>query len=112
MDVSDWQSKSYFQSLVKEPGAHLIVFAARWCGFCSRFLEQARSLKTSGKVKLVLIDADNPDESLWDEYSVKIVPTIFVFYNGQIIFRRDGKSMAGLSMSELQEAVSKAESAA
>jgi thioredoxin-like negative regulator of GroEL len=109
MDVSDWQSKSDFQKLISESGVRLIVFAARWCGFCSRFLAQARSLDAGGNMRLVLIDTDNPDESLWDEYSVKIVPTILVFNNGQIIFRRDGKSGAGLSMSELQEAISKAQ---
>jgi len=106
MNVTDWQTKSEFETEIKKTGIHLVVFAANWCGFCSRFIEQARSLKESSELKLNLIDTDDPDESLWDEFSVKIVPTVLVFENGQVIFRRDGKSGAGLKISELEEAIS------
>jgi thiol-disulfide isomerase/thioredoxin len=105
MNVTDWESKSDLGKIIETPGPHLIVFAAKWCGFCSRFLDQARALKSS--VGLTLIDADEPDESLWDDYSIKIVPTLVVFDNGQIVFRRDGKSGAGLKMSDLDEGISK-----
>lgn len=105
MEVSEWLGKPEFQKIVSEPGPHLIVFAAKWCGFCSRFLEQARSLESPQK--LSLIDADEPDESLWDEFSIKIVPTLMVFNKGQIIFRRDGKSFAGLRMSDLEDGIAK-----
>lgn len=112
MNVTEWQTKSEFESEIKRPGIQLIVFAAKWCGFCSRFIEQARSLGENGGLKLNLVDTDDPDESLWDEYSVKIVPTLFVFENGQVIFRRDGKSGAGLRINELEEAISMIKSAA
>jgi len=104
LNVTDWKTKSYLQELLGKPGSHLVVFAAHWCGFCSSFVRQAKS--HDGNTELSLIDADDSDESLWDDYSIKIVPTIIVFENGEPVFRRDGKSMAGLSMGDLDQAVS------
>lgn len=108
MEVTDWQTKSQFEEITNKPGTHLIVFAARWCGFCSRFLQQAKSLPAAPDVKLDLVDTDNPDESLWDEYDVNIVPTLLVIKDSKVIFRRDGKSFAGLSVADLQEGISRA----
>jgi hypothetical protein len=58
-----------------------------------------------------LIDADDPDESLWDDFSIKIVPTLIVFKDGKSIFRRDGKSGTGLRMSDLEQGLSELSSA-
>lgn len=105
MKVSSWLGKSDFEKIVVKSSPHLIVFAAKWCGFCTRFIEQAKSYESP--VELYLVDADEPDESLWDQFSIKIVPTLAVFENNQIVFRRDGKSMAGLKVSDLEEGISR-----
>jgi thioredoxin-like negative regulator of GroEL len=103
LNVTDWKGKSDLKELITEPGPHLVVLAAKWCGFCSRFIDQAKALQND--VQLTLIDADDPDESLWDDYNVKIVPTLFVFRDGQITFRRDGRSFAGLKVADLEEGI-------
>ncbi len=108
MQVTDWLGKPEFEKIISEPGPHLVVFAAKWCGFCSKFVGQAKSLETQAKIELSLVDADEPDESLWDEFAIKIVPTLAVFTHRQVVFRRDGRSGAGLNMSDLQEGISKA----
>ena len=81
------------------------MFAAKWCGFCSRFLNEARALDSKVGDELFLVNADEPDESLWDQYSIKIVPTIIIFKDGKQAFRRDGRSMAGLSEKDLTQAI-------
>ena len=106
MKISDWLRKAEFEKIVSEAGPHVFVFAARWCGFCSRFVEQTKSLDNPANVEINLVDADEPDESLWDDFSIKIVPTVIVFKDGKIIFRRDGKSGAGLRMSDLEQGLS------
>ncbi|MGA2876350.1 MAG: thioredoxin family protein [Nitrososphaerales archaeon] len=116
MKISNWLGKSEFKKIQSEPGLHVIVFAAKWCPFCSRFLVQARSLENASNVEINLIDADDPDESLWDDFSIKKVPTIIVFKDGKSVFRRDGRSFlspsgAGLKMSDLQQALSELSSA-
>ncbi|HYB04766.1 MAG TPA: thioredoxin family protein [Nitrososphaerales archaeon] len=109
MNVSNWLDKTEFQKIIAEPGPHLVVFAAKWCGFCTRFIGQAKVFESS--VSLSLIDADEPDESLWDDFSIKIVPTIAVFDNGKIVFRRDGKSGMGLGLPDLEAGIAQAKAA-
>ncbi len=84
MNITDWQDKSEFERITKMPGRHLVVFAAKWCGFCSRFIDQTKLLQSKFAANILLVDADEPDESLWDEYSIKIVPTIVVFEGGKV----------------------------
>lgn|ERR1700733_1122180 len=111
LKVSDWLGKDELKKIESEPGAHLIVFAAKWCGFCSRFIEQAKSFDNPTDAELFLVDADEPDESLWDDFSIKIAPTIMVFKDHEIIFRRDGRSGAGLKIGDLERALSELSSA-
>jgi thioredoxin 1 len=112
MQISDWLAKAEFQKVVSEPGPHVVVFAAKWCKFCLRFIEQAKSLQYPVKFDINLVDADEPDKSLWDDFSIKVVPTIIVFRDGKSIFRIDGRKnifhrdRAGLSMSDLEQTLS------
>ncbi len=106
LNVSDWLDKTEFQKIIAEPGRHLVVFAARWCGFCTRFIGQAKEFDS--QIPFSLVDADEPDESLWDDFTIKIVPTIVVFNKGEIVFRRDGRSGAGLRLSDLEDGIAQA----
>jgi thioredoxin-like negative regulator of GroEL len=85
-----------------------VLFAAKWCGFCTRLIEQARSLVPPSETLLSLIDTDDPDESLWEEFSIKAVPTLIVFKDGKILLRKDARLGAGLKISELENALEKA----
>jgi thioredoxin-like negative regulator of GroEL len=105
LKITEWKGKDEFLKMSKTPGTHPFVFAAKWCGFCSRFISEAKSFDSPSNIELFLVDTDNPDESLWDEYSIKIVPTIIVMKEGQPLFRRDGRPMAGLSMADLKQAI-------
>jgi hypothetical protein len=105
LEITDWLGKDEFNRIKDSPGIHYILFAAKWCGFCSRFLEQARSGKAAEGQVLSLVDIDDPDESLWDEYSVRAVPTLLVFKGGKSVFRRDARLGAGLRLSELEQAL-------
>jgi len=109
--VSDWLGKSEFQGVVSEPGPHVVVFAAKWCHYCSNFLEQIKSSGNPTEVEINLIDTDEPDESLWDDYSIERVPTIIVFKDGKSIFRKDARSPlslsgGGLKMADLEQGLS------
>jgi thiol-disulfide isomerase/thioredoxin len=111
LKISDWLGKAEFQRIVSEPGPHLVVFSARWCRYCKKFLEQASSLENPPDIEISVIDTDEPDLSLWDEFSIKKVPAIFVFEDGKSIFRRDGRSPlslsgGGLKISDLEEGLS------
>lgn len=88
-----------------------MVFSAKWCYHCKKFLEQASSLESPANIEINLVDTDEPDESLWNDFSIKRVQTIVVFKDGKITFRKDGRfpislSGGGLKMSDLLEGLS------
>jgi len=111
LKISGWLGKAEFQRIASEPGPHLVVFSAKWCRYCKKFLEQASSFENPANIEINLVDTDEPDRSLWDEFSIKKVPTIFVFKDGKSIFRRDGRSPlslsgGGLKISDLEDGLS------
>lgn len=105
MKISSWLGKKDFESLLQSDEAKLIVFAAKWCGYCKMFLEMAAGFKASSESQLYLVDADDPDESLWDIYNVKLVPSLFVFKSGKPLMRKDAMSGVGLRSSDLEAAL-------
>jgi thioredoxin-like negative regulator of GroEL len=112
MKVSDWIGKAGVADLVSSPKPEIVLFAAHWCGFCTRFIALAKGYQPSTEFELKLVDTDDSDESLWDTYSISIVPTIVIFMNGKQIFRRDGVSFSGLKKGDLEAALLAATSAA
>ncbi|MDA4129471.1 MAG: thioredoxin family protein [Thaumarchaeota archaeon] len=106
LEVTNWLGKDDFVKLKNSAGTHYFLFAAKWCGFCTRFLEQARSLERPDHEVLSLVNTDDPDESLWDEYSIKVVPTLIVVKDGTIILRKDARLGMGLKITELSQALS------
>jgi len=65
----------------------------------------AKEFKPSNDAEILLIDADDPDESLWDTYNLNLVPTLIVFQSGKQLFRKDGLSGIGLRTSDLSDAL-------
>jgi len=80
-----------------------VVFAASWCGYCRRFLDLLDSLEDRGEVTVV--DVDDPDESLWDEFKIPLVPTLIVFHRGKEIFRQNGRAGVGLLKGDVERAL-------
>ncbi|MDG6922357.1 MAG: glutaredoxin family protein [Nitrososphaerota archaeon] len=103
-----WLSKSELESSIVNSGEPKIaVFAAKWCGFCKRFIELITKYNHSGPLPISIIDADSDDGSLWEKYRIDIVPTIVVFKGGKKIFRQGGRSMRGLNENDLEAAKSR-----
>lgn len=106
MNVSDWKGKRDFLEIAKSNAPKLILFAAHWCGYCSRFLEVVRNYDTSNNLEVFLVDTDDPDESLWDEYNIRLVPTLVIIESGKELFRREALPGPGLREPQLVEAIS------
>ena len=105
MKISSWKGKEEFAEISNSSEPKLILFAAKWCGYCSLFLKMAKEFKPSNDAEIFLIDADDPDESLWDTYNLNLVPTLIVFQSGKQLFRKDGLSGIGLRTSDLSDAL-------
>lgn len=104
MKHSDFLSKSKFKASLNDPDSvEIVLFAATWCGYCRRFLAIVE--ETSSDWEIQVVDTDDEDESLWDEYNIPLVPTIVVFSRAKEIFRQNGRSGIGLLKGDLDRAI-------
>jgi thiol-disulfide isomerase/thioredoxin len=105
LKITDWLSKKEFLELATSPDPKIVLFAAHWCGYCARFLETVRRYKPPDDFEINLVDVDDPDESLWDDYGIALVPTLIIFKSSQQQMRRDAKPGMGLVEDDLKEVV-------
>jgi thioredoxin 1 len=83
--------KGNFKEIINSDIPVLVDFYADWCGPCKALapiLEQVKA-ELGDDVKIIKINTDeNPDLSM--EYSIRSIPTMIVFKNGQGVERVSG----------------------
>lgn len=90
-----------FQELIQSERPVLIDFFATWCQPCKVQSSVLTSVKeqVGDKARIVKIDIDQ-FPSIANEYSVRGVPTLAIFKNGQMLWKESGvhdvKSLVGL----------------
>ncbi|XHH09582.1 MAG: thioredoxin family protein [Candidatus Bathyarchaeia archaeon] len=76
----------------------LALFSSSWCPFCQRFAKTFNANVSNCKVDLVLlVNMDDYNSPLWDDYAVDVVPTLILFENTEIKSRLDAGSGTGLT---------------
>lgn len=80
-------------------GKRFVLFTMTTCPYCrmfeERFLEFARArCQDFDFLRVVLDDPDNP---LWNEYQIHVVPQIIVFAGGRIVERLDSIPFVGIT---------------
>jgi len=80
-----------FKDLLKSDQPVLVDFYADWCGPCKTMAPQLVKLaeKVKGKAKVLKVDVDrNPRAA--QQYDVRSIPTLILFKNGKILWRKSG----------------------
>lgn len=93
------------QEVLKVKDKAMVLFYASWCPFSARFLPifERYAQDREQSFLRILVDAD---ESLSDDYSIAVVPTVIFFEKGKISKRLDGISGVGLNESNLTDLIS------
>ena len=69
----------------------LVDFHATWCGPCQTLAPLVENLarEMSGKLKVVKVDVDK-NQAAASQYNIRSVPTLVLFKNGKIVWRKSG----------------------
>ena len=79
----------------------IALFYASWCPFCVRFLPIFKKHATGEGQNFVIVQDDK--ETIADQYSVEVYPTVLFFENGVVSKRLDGVLGVGLNEKQLLE---------
>jgi len=80
-----------FNDLIKSEKPVLVDFYADWCGPCKMMAPILKELKNSMGNKLSILKVDvEKNQKAAGVYGVRGVPTLILFQNGEIKWRRSG----------------------
>ena len=100
--VSDFEGKR-----LKRSGTLAVLFAAEWCPFCRRFSSIFDSVLSEKGVARALADLSDLENTLWEEFGIEVVPTVMIFKEGELVYRKDGTLGRGLPDNAMDEVVLK-----
>jgi thiol-disulfide isomerase/thioredoxin len=93
------------QEILKVRDKAMVLFYASWCPFSARFLPIFERYAQEQEQTFLRILVDY-DESLSDDYSIAVVPTVIFFENRKISKRLDGNPGVGLNEKKLTDLIS------
>ena len=89
--------------ILKTKDRVIALFYASWCPFCVEFLPLFKKYAKKKGHHFVIVQDDQ--ESIADQYSVKVYPTVIFFEDGVVSKRLDGVLRVGLDEKQLVEFV-------
>lgn len=93
---------SNFHELINRNTPTLVDFYADWCGPCKQMPPILNEVKSTlgDKVNILKVDVDKNNKAAV-KYGIRSIPTLLLFKNGKIVWRKVGVAHA----QEIQKAV-------
>jgi thioredoxin 1 len=84
--IKDIKTDEYSEEVVNDGGLVLVDFWATWCGPCRMVAPILSELaeEYAEQLKIVKVNADEEPELL-DRFNISSIPTILVYYNGEVV---------------------------
>lgn len=87
------------REILKTKDHVIALFYASWCPFCVKFLPIFEKYPEKKDLHFVIVQDDQ--ETMADQYSVKVYPTVLFFEKGVVSKRLDGVLGVGLDEKQL-----------
>lgn len=99
-------SLAAYKKVIAENNNVLVDIGSRYCGACKKVKPVLETIKAEHgtHLKIVEIDLEDNPQVIADLKTVKVFPTLILYQNGKIVFKKDG---AADLKKELDEALSK-----
>ena len=85
-------SLAEYKKVIADNNAVLVDIGSRYCGACKKvkpILETIRA-EHGNHLKIVEIDLEDNPQVIADLKTVKVFPTLILYQNGKIVFKKDG----------------------
>lgn len=97
-----FNSMNNFEEHIQGSTPVVVDFFAEWCGPCKMMPPVLKSVKDSVGVQATILKMDVDKNRYYAEkYGIQSIPTIIIFKNGQILWRKSGVATAGEIMQQL-----------
>lgn len=83
------------------PGSYVVCFGAEWCRVTRRFVPRFVELREKLPSAFAIADITDLKNPLWDEFRIRITPSIIVFRDGEALLPVDGRRFLGITKSQL-----------
>jgi thioredoxin 1 len=106
--MANKKEKKSFNEIINSPKPTLVDFYATWCGPCRMMIPILKELSAElgNRANIIKVDIDkNP--KLTKKLNIQGVPTIAIYKNGKVVWRRSGVQRAHQLMIALEEFIDK-----
>ncbi len=80
-----------------------MAFGAEWCPYCRDFRRRYEKQEGTLEGTTAWADVSDTDDPLWNAFHLDVIPTVVVFRDGGVFWRRDGASLKGLSDKDIED---------
>lgn len=93
-----------FHELINQNTPTLVDFYADWCGPCKMMPPILAEVKSElgAKVNILKVDVDKNNKAA-NKYGIRSIPTLILFKNGKILWRKSGVAQVGEITRELRK---------
>ena len=99
-------SRDFANGKLNRSGVIVVMFYADWCPFCMAFKPTFEAFASKGHLDCGEANISHYEDPLWEQFQIKVVPTLLAFRDGELIKRKDGVLYRGLSEADLDEITS------